>query len=344
MLDDLKYIHHRDSADALGIVGRQAQQLTMPLELSGVMGASSVNNIVYAGLGGSGLAGRFCKTWPALPKPFEIVSDYVMPEYVDENTLVILASYSGNTEETLSALAGAEEKGARIAVITAGGALWQHAEEQQYLRLRLPKVPEPRFAVLANYRAILEVLCAVGVCEQSVIAELESAAGVVADAVARWAPDVPTSKNAAKQLALECIGRSVVIYAGPKLAPAAYKWKIAFNENAKQVAWTNSYPEFNHNEFVGWSKQPVDKPYTVIDLRGSCEDSRVLKRFEVSERLLSGVRPAPEVVEAAGDTTLEQLLWSLAFGDFVTIYTGLLNGVDPTPVALAAKLKEALRG
>jgi glucose/mannose-6-phosphate isomerase len=126
--------------------------------------------------------------------------------------------------------------------------------------------------------------------------------------------------------------------------PAAYKWKISFNENAKQVAWTGQYPEFNHNEFIGWSKQPVDKPYAVIDLRSKLEHKRIQKRFEVSERLLSGMRPSPIVVNAEGSTVLEHLLWTVALGDFVTLYTALLNGVNPAPVDLVETFKKSLDG
>lgn len=343
MLDDLKYIHSRDASDALGIVSRQVAQIRRSVGTIGTPAGEPVSNVVYAGLGGSGLAGKLCRSWPALKEPFEVVSDYVLPEYVDSDTLVILASYSGNTEETLAAYIDAKNRGAQIAVVAAGGSLWDIAEAEGLVRALLPQVPEPRFAVLANYRSILDILAAYSLIDDERYAvRLEAAADVLQHSLAAWAPEVPTSRNPAKQLALECIGKSVVIYAGPRLFPAAYKWKIAFNENAKQVAWANYYPEFNHNEFVGWSKQPLQKPYAVIDLRGSCEDPRILKRFEVSERLLSGLRPAPEIVVPEGKTVLEQLLWLLAFGDFVTIYTGLLNGLDPTPVDLAAKLKSEL--
>jgi glucose/mannose-6-phosphate isomerase len=138
------------------------------------------------------------------------------------------------------------------------------------------------------------------------------------------------------------IGKSVVVYGGPKLWPAAYKWKISFNENSKQVAWAGAIPEFNHNEFIGWSKQPHDKPYAVVDLRSHLEHERVQKRFEVTERLLSGLRPAPHVVQAQGATLLEQLLWTVAFGDFVSLYTGILNGLNPAPVELVEKFKKEL--
>jgi glucose/mannose-6-phosphate isomerase len=138
------------------------------------------------------------------------------------------------------------------------------------------------------------------------------------------------------------MGKSVVVYSGPRLFPAANKFKICMNENAKNVAWVNQYPEFNHNEFIGWSSHPVDKPYAVVDIRSSLEHPRVQKRFEVAERLLSGKRPSPEVITPQGDSVLKQLLWTSNFADFISIYLALLNGVNPTPVDLVEKFKVAL--
>jgi glucose/mannose-6-phosphate isomerase len=161
-------------------------------------------------------------------------------------------------------------------------------------------------------------------------------------ATAAWRPDVATKDNYAKQLALEVIGKSVVMYGGPLTYPAAYKWKISFNENAKNVAWVNQYSEFNHNEFLGWTSHPLDKPYCVIDLRSSFEHPQIQKRFELSARLLSGRRPAPQTVTAVGETLLDQLLWLVALGDFVSLYTAILNGLNPTPVDLIEKFKREL--
>lgn len=343
MLDDLKYIHERDADDALGIVEKQPSQLTAQYELSGNLSSDGVTNVVYAGMGGSALAALLVHTWPKLSAPFEVVRDYDLPNYVNENTLVIVASYSGNTEETLSAIEQAKTAGAKIAVITGGGKLHEVAIEGGYLLATLPKVVQPRYAVLANYKLILQVLAAAGLIEEHLVSELEEAAPFLQESISAWLPVLPSSNNPAKQLALECIGKSVVVYGGATLFPAAYKWKIGFNENAKQIAWAGQYPEFNHNEFLGWSKQPVDKPYTVIDLRSNLEHPRTQKRFEVSERLLSGMRPSPEIVTVQGETVLQQLLWALAFGDFVTIYTGIANGLNPAPVDLVEKFKLELQ-
>lgn len=335
MLDDLKLIHERDKADTLGIAERQWQQLVHDFEISPT--GAEAENVVYAGMGGSALAALISTSWPGHERPFEIVRGYDIPAYVNEKTLFIASSYSGNTEETLSALAQAEAKGAAIAVICSGGKLAEIAHAKNYPLALIPDAKQPRYAVFYSFKSLASILFG-----EKYSVELRQAAEFLEAEASRWTAVVPTADNPAKLLAQEAIGKSVVIYSGPKLWPAAYKWKISFNENAKQIAWTNQYPEFNHNEFMGWTEQPTDKPYTVIELRSRLEHPRVQKRFEVSQRMLSGRRPAPEVVEVQGETLLQQLLWAINFGDFVSLYTALLNGLDPAPVELIEKFKKSL--
>lgn len=341
MLDDLKYIHQCDSQDALGIAEKQWQQLEESFEVPKIAG--QFHNVVYAGMGGSALAALISQTWPGYKVPFEVCRQYHVPAYVSDKTLFIAASYSGNTEETLSALAEAEQAGATVIVIAGGGKLEAAAQVGGHLFVRLPKAAQPRYAVFYNLRALIDVLAAAGLVNAAdAAAQLSRTAGFLAQAVAAWRPTVPEASNPAKQLALELAGKSGVVYAGPCLAPAAYKWKISFNENAKNIAWWGQYPEFNHNEFIGWSSHPESKPYAVVDLRSNLEHPRVQKRFELSDKLLSGRRPAANIVEAQGETILDQLLWTTNFGDFVTIYLALLNNVDPGPVDLVERFKTEL--
>lgn len=342
MLDDLKYIHDHDSADALGIAEKQWQQLSYEFE-DLFQDQIDAENIVYSGMGGSALAALLSQSWPGYDRPFEVNRGYDIPAYVGPKTYFIAASYSGNTEESLNALQQAEERGAQIAVIAGGGKLAEIAREKNYPLALLPKAAQPRYAVLYNLKALLVLLQQAGLLAQTnAIDELESAADFLQQAVEPWLPTIPANQNSAKQIALDVIGKSVVVYGGAMLWPAAYKWKISFNENAKHIAWWGQYPEFNHNEFLGWSEQPVDKPYAVIDLRSNMEHPRIQKRFEVSDRLLSGRRPAPIVVEVQGDTPLKQLLWSVALGDFVSLYTALASGIDPAPVDLIEKFKSVM--
>jgi glucose/mannose-6-phosphate isomerase len=341
MLDDLKYIHQRDGQDALGIAERQAGQLIYKFERPKIEG--EFTNIVYAGMGGSALAALISRSWPGYSLPFEVCRQYQIPAYVSERTLFIAASNSGNTEETLSALAEAETKDAKIVIIAGGGKLAEIAAQKNYPYFKLPKAEQPRYAVFYNLVALLTTLEAAGLLgESDISAELEKASKFLTEAVKAWLPTVPTAENEAKKLANELAGKSGVVYGGPLMSPAAYKWKISFNENAKNIAWWNEFPEFNHNEFIGWSSHPVQKPYSVIELRSSLEHPRVQKRFEVSERLLSGKRPAPHVVNVQGESLLQQLVWAITFGDFVTIYLALLNNLNPAPVELVEKLKKEL--
>lgn len=341
MLDDLKLIHERDVQDALGIAGKQWQQLSHEYQLK--LNLGEIKNIVFAGMGGSALAAHISTSWPGYRVPFEICREYNVPAYVGSETLFIASSYSGNTEETISALHEAEEKGAQIVVIASGGMLKQIAEEKNYPFELLPQASQPRFGVLYGLKALATILESAGlVSVESAEKSLHEAADFLKEQIDSWIPTVPTQQNTAKKLALEIMGKSPVIYAGPKLFPAAYKWKISFNENAKNVAWCNQLPEFNHNEFIGWTSHPVDKPYAIVDLRSNMEHPRVQKRFEVSERLLSGSRPATHVVDVQGDTLLKQLLWTVALGDFVSLYLALLNGLNPTPVELIEKFKKSL--
>lgn len=343
MLDDLKYIHEKDAQDALGIAERQWQQLEYEFAVDfGNVGDKTYDNVVLGGMGGSALAALIGTTWPGLSVPFQIVRDYDIPEYVSEKTLFIASSYSGNTEETLSALEQAEAKNATVVVIAYGGKLEEIAAQKQYPFLKLPDTGQPRYATLVGLKAFVTVLVGAGLADKSQLDELVGSVEYLKQQVASWVATVPTANNPAKQLALELIGKSIVVYAGAKFYPAAYKWKINFNENAKHVAWVNQYPEFNHNEFLGWTKQPTEKPYEVIDIRSNLEHPRTLKRFEVTERLLSGVRPAPHVIVPEGETLLQQLLWTTAMGDFVSLYLAILNGLNPTPVDLIEKFKKSL--
>lgn len=340
MLDDLQVIKQKDPQDALGNVAGQWKQLQQTYDVS-FKPKDEIRNVVLAGMGGSALGGVFLQSWPGLPLPFEIVRNYSLPGYVGQNTLVILSSYSGNTEETLAALTDAENRKAQLVVLSNGGKLTELASQKSLPLIKTPVVPQPRMSAFYIFNAITQVLTASGVLADKT-SELNEAGQWLSGQMSSWTADIPTSANQAKQIAQELMGKTVIIYSGPAMSPAVIKWKIWINENAKNLAWFNQYPEFNHNEFIGWSGHPIQKPFAVVEIRSNLEHERVRKRFEVSERLLSGKRPAPIVIKPQGDTVLKQLLYSATLGDFVSIYLAILNGVNPTPVDLVEKFKTAL--
>ena len=345
MLDDINVLKQRDPKGALTIAATQYEQTQFaPTVEHPEHDDRPIENIVITGMGGSALAALLLKTLlkTRASQPIEVVRGYTLPAYVNEKTLVIASSYSGNTEETLSALTGALESGAQIGIITSGGKLGESASEKGICHVLLPVGFQPRMAVIYNLVALITLLTHFKVVSSTLLDEVRSTGDFVKEASDAWTKEVTVDKNYAKQLALLAVGKTPVFYGGELTAPVAYKWKISWNENAKNVAFWNEYPEFNHNEFMGWASHPIEKPFAVFDLVSNFEHSQVLKRFEVSDKLLSGRRPKANVIALGGDTLLKQLLWGSILADFTSIYVAVLNGVDPTPVELIEKLKAEL--
>lgn len=345
MLDDLNVLKQRDPSGALEVAAHQYQQAQFAVEVKNPENdGRTINQVIVTGMGGSPLAALVARAWlnKELTVPFDIVRGYELPGYVGYNTLVIAASYSGNTEETISALNEAKAKNAQVATISSGGKLTQMAEENSMAHVVLPAHIQPRMTVIYNLRALIAVLAHFNVVNYARYGEIAEVADWLHEETKHWEKEVTVDKNLAKELALLAVGKTPVFYAGSLMAPVAYKWKISWNESAKNVAFWNELPEFNHNEFIGWSSHPVEKPFAVFDLISSLEHPRVLKRFEVSDRLLSGMRPKSHRIDIKGDTAIKQYLWANVLADFASVYTAVLNGVDPTPVALVEKLKEEL--
>jgi glucose/mannose-6-phosphate isomerase len=341
MLDDLKFIHQRDGQDALGVAEKQWMQLQHVFNVE-IFTPQPISNIVLGGMGGSGWPALYLKSWAGLIVPFEIVNDYNLPDYVGPNTLFIASSYSGNTEETLAALSEAQRRGAQIAVTTAGGKLMEVAKAGNLPLFEIPGGIQPRMSSFYFLSAMAHLFEQLNLARPSIVEELSATSEWLKGQKDSWRPDVASKDNLAKQIAVELAGKTVIVYSGPKLFPAANKWKICCNENAKNLAWSNQYPEFNHNEFIGWSSHPVDKPFGVVEIRSNLEHERIQKRFVVTEKLLSGKRPAPIVVQPVGENHIQQLLWASMLGDFITIYLALLNNQNPTPVDLVEKFKAEL--
>jgi glucose/mannose-6-phosphate isomerase len=339
-LDDRTSVRNLDTSDLLGVIAAEPQQLKHAFSV--VAGFRDVRNIVVAAMGGSALAAEFVKAWlrDRLKTPFEIVRDYALPATVDKDTLVIASSYSGNTEETLAAMEQAAERGCQIVAMAAGGTLRARAAERGYPVVLLPGGYQPRMTVLYGARALATVLERLEL-SAGLIGELERAADWVGARLGDWVLDSPTGRNRAKQIAQELHRFAVVVYGGPTLAMPAMKWKIDLNENSKNVAFWNQVPELNHNEFIGWL-YPKDKALKVVELHSHLDHPRIAKRFAVSNELLAGQMPAPIIVRAEGETKLEQMLWGLLLGDFVSAYLAFLNGIDPTPVPLVEALKQKL--
>jgi glucose/mannose-6-phosphate isomerase len=346
LLDNQNLISQRDPQKALAVVSDAASQADWSVKLEQATGDNFMpDKIVLAGMGGSCLAGLIAKRWLDyqydLRQPFEVVRDYRLPHYVDHSSLVICFSVSGNTEETLSCLDDAGIKGAHTVVVASGGKLLEIARQRNLPFVELAKISQPRYGVIMHLRAIAKILSHYGMTT-SAYEEIAQLTQPLREFSGQLLPAVSTVDNQAKQLALNCVGKTPIVYASSLLGPIAYKWKISFNENAKNTAWWNQFPEFSHNEFIGWASHPIEKPFAIINLRSKLDNARINRRFELTEQLLSGRRPAAHDIWLGGDSLLEQMLKGLILADFTSIYLGILNGVNPTPVELVEELKRRL--
>lgn len=347
MLDDKNILKQRDSGGALDVAASEWQQASYDATVEqGDHDGRAIHNIVLAGMGGSALAALLVKSWlkDVIPVPFEVVREYTLPKYVDESTLVLVSSCSGNTEETLSCLDDALTKKAQVAILTSGGKLLERAKSADIGYVLLPDRSqlEPRMTTIAQIRSLTQLLVHFNIIDRKYFEQIAEASDWLRSESELWEKSVNVEGNYAKLMALIAVGKTPVFYGGSLMAPLAYKWKISWNENAKNVAFWNYLPEFNHNEFIGWTSHPVEKPFAVFDLVSELEHPRIQKRFALSDRLLSGLRPKSTIVPVQGDSVLKQLLWGCILADFVSIYVAILNNVDPTRVDLIEKFKVEL--
>ncbi len=345
MLDDVNVIKQRDPERSYEAVENLPQTLAWHPEIAnGEFEKREIRQIVVAGMGGSHLSADMVKTlirdW--LSVPYEVVMDYTLPGYVNQNTLVILISHSGNTEETLSCYSQAREKNAQLAAIASGGKLIERANNDSVVSIQVPAGAQPRMSVFYHTKALLKMLMHYDMMGSELYDEMTDSEHWLAMEIQSFHHDVPIYENYAKQLAVMTVGKIPVFYGGPETSALAYKWKISWNESAKNVAFCNTYPEFNHNEFIGWTSHPVEKPFAVFDLYSSFENERIHERMELSDRLLSGMRPKAHQIHLKGNSLLRQYLYGAVLADLTSIYGGILNGVAPAPVPLVEKLKGEL--
>ena len=347
-LDDLDVYRQLDPSGMLGRIHelplqcRRAWQRALELDLPGDY--ARVNKIVILGMGGSAIGGDFLHTLAdreGSPLVF-VQRDYDLPPFVDSETLVIASSYSGNTEETLSAFGQALEGPTKKLAITTGGKLKAIAEERGIPLLTIEYVAPPRAALVYSFVSLL------GICQRlSLLADkskdLEETIEVLEEPALKIDERAPLSQNPAKQLASHLLGHVGVIYGAGILSEVAHRWKTQLNENSKNWAFYEILPELNHNAVVGYEFPPevADKIF-VIFLRSPSLHPRVLMRYHITSEILQRAGIRYQIVEAKGESVLSQMMSLILFGDYVSYYLALLNQTDPSPVSIIDYLKAQL--
>jgi glucose/mannose-6-phosphate isomerase len=301
--------------------------------------------IVFLGVGGSAIGGDLLGGAVAdrLAIPLIVHRGEEMPRFVDSRTLVIACSYSGETAETLAALAAARPRGAPTLVVTAGGRLGERAAHGDVGTIRLPAGLLPRTALAFCVLPVLAALVRLGYLPPCG-GEVDEAVAVLEAGAARMDSRVAEERNPARQLARQLHGHLALVWGGgPWGAAVARRWKGQLNENAKHVAAFNVFPELVHNEIESWGHPDgLAGRVRLVLLRDGHESERQRRRTELTAALgrerLAGVSE----VWSEGSGTLARLLSLVQVGDWTSFYLAALNGVDPTPIPEITRLKREL--
>ncbi len=304
----------------------------------------SWSQVIIAGMGGSAIGGELLRALAQerLDIPVCVSRDYQLPCCADYATLVFVVSYSGNTEEALSAYADAQAKGAFTVVFTGGGALRQKAIADGTALVSLPKEAAPRAAIALLFIPMLRVLEKLGLLPD-LQSDIEKAAAHLEGLRAYYGPTCPLTENPAKQIAQALDGRIPLIWgAAGKTEAVAQRWKTQFNENAKALAFWNVFPELTHNEIMSLdSTESYLSLSGIIILRDRGESELVARRIEAAKTLIPENTFVREV-QSSGDNVLSRLYSLIYLGDYSSMYLAALKGLDPGPVPKIERLKEKL--
>ena len=319
-----------DSSNMLGVLENFPKQCKEALTLTkGISVSKEIDNIVICGMGGSSIGGALLKSCLAnLDIPVTILRNYDLPKYIDDKSLVFAISYSGNTEETMSALIQAKERKAETIGITSGGML---AEEVDKV-IKIPADYQPRAAVGYLFFPML------GVLYNSNLIDIRN--DEVNEAL-KALEDVEYYKEEGKKLARLIGDRVPVIYSSELFEPVAYRFKTQINENAKSPAFNNVFPEMNHNEINAF-KFMDRKRFVGIMIRDSGDHPRIQKRMDICKKIMEDNIDVVDMV-TKGKSLLTRMFSTIYLGDMTSYYLALDKRVDPTPVEVIETLKKKLK-
>jgi glucose/mannose-6-phosphate isomerase len=302
-------------------------------------------NIVVVGMGGSAIGGDMLRDWlyDRAPIPIQVCRDYVLPEYVDRDSLVIAVSYSGETEETLSAFLEALRRHCKLATISSGGHLQTFSEKFRIPHVLIPPNFPPRAAIAYTFVPLVIFIEKLNVVN-GVREELEETISVLQRLSRENALQTPQKSNEAKKLATELEGTVPVIYGFRQYGSIARRLKCQFNENAKVPSKFDTFSELNHNEIAGWEgPENLTKVFSIILLRDPKEPPEIKRRIEVTKQIASSKVNKIMEIHARGKQKLTRMLSAMYVGDFASVYLAVLRGVNPTTIRTIDQLKQEMK-
>lgn len=308
------------------------------------LNTSKIRNIVITGLGGSAIGGDLLRAYLAdkCDVPVIVNRHYYFPEYVGKNSLVIISSYSGNTEETTSAYRDAIKRKSKIFCITSGGEVERIAKKYKHPYIKIPGGLPPRAALGYSFFPTLIALSKLGFIKNQK-KEITETLALLNTLSARYS-DHNSPDNRALNLAKTLHGKLPLIYSGAdKFDTVNVRWRGQITENAKTLAFGHVFPELNHNEIVGWEVlTDLMKKIHVVILRDNDDYKRIQLRMDVSKGIIGGLADGITEVYSEGKSLLTRTFSLLYLADWVSFYLAMLNRVDPSPVKKIDFLKEEL--
>lgn len=305
---------------------------------------ADINKIVICGMGGSAISGDLLSSLVSSSSRASIYvhRDYGLPAFVNEQTLVIAASYSGMTEETLSAFSQSLKTDCKKLAITTGGTLKKMAQEKDIPVFHINYTSPPRAALGWGVFPLLAFASKLGITgnEEENVSETVQ---MLEELRGRLQENMPLQENPAKKLALNLYGKIAILYGAGFLSPVARRWKGQLNENGKTWAFYEAFPELNHNAVVGYEfpREMAEKLFVVM-LRSSDLHQRTLARYHITGELLEKSEVGHQVVDSEGKSLLCQMMSTVFLGDWTSYYLAMLNEIDPTPVKTIGHLKKRL--
>ncbi len=346
-LDDPNVIRGIDTADMIGRVREMPRQLALARRVAAAVELPAVHRDVDAvcvlAMGGSAIGAELVAgiAGERLRVPLVVHRDYGLPAWATARTLVIAASHSGETVETVSGATEARRRGLPLVVISTGGSLGSTAVEDGSPYLRYEAPGQPRAAIGFGIGLLHELLARAGLLVEP--DPLGPAVEALESLLERNAPSVETDASPAKQLAWSIFGRIPVIYGAGSMAAVAHRWKTQMNENAKAWAVFEPMPEANHNAIEGsLNPRELSDSLYVVEVRDPTEPPEIAARYEVVNELLGERATNRSVIWVEGPSALARTLCGVAFGDLVSVYLAILYQTDPTPVTLLSMLKQRL--
>lgn len=329
-------------SEMLGQIETLGDQLRWAAELEPPPSGTH-SEVLYVGMGGSGVAGDYARAiaGPSGTRVSVHKSYGPVPAWAQRvRPLVIAASYSGNTEETLDFAKSAQDTGLTVATVTTGGRLGELSEEHGWTSIAVPSGLQPRAAAGYMIGAVIKILEGARAIDDQRLALRDTI-----DLVDRALTEGSSRWEQAQALAEAASGRIPIIYGGgPVTVPVAQRWKTQVNENAKIPAWSSALPELDHNELVGWETMPemTSEHLGIIALTDRDDPDRVADRFEFTRELTEDAVPWLGQVSSEGTSTLARLISLTVVGDLFSYFVAEGAGVDPLPVQTIEKLKKLL--